>query len=165
MKPSIARLVGSLFAVLAFSVLLGNSALAGGGPGPGPEYVKFTPQAYDLTPQGELVLTGTLVCNIGPGEVVIGASAWEVAGNITSDDPFFFEYQGKLVEGGNSVYLTCDANTTQPVTLVVAADAPRGFRPGHIDIALEEDYHIYDASAGYYHSGNYWGIIGVDLRP
>jgi len=145
--------------------VLGGSALAGGGPGPGPDYVKFTPIAYDLTPHGELVLTGTLACNILPGEVVIGAGVTEVVGKIVSDDPFFFEYRGKLIQGGNSVHLTCDANTTQPVTLVVSADAQRGFRPGHLDIALEVEYDSFDASTGFHYPGSVFGFIGVDLRP
>ena len=136
MKRNIAQVIGCLAVVLALSAVLGNSALAAGAPNSGSNYSTYTPQHYDLTPHGELAMSGTLACNILPSDVIMSSIVTEAAGKLLKKDAFDFSYHGALVQGGNARQFRCIGFPDQSNSLIVAANAQHGIHSGLVDVVL-----------------------------
>ena len=161
---SLGKIIIAPLAALLFGLVLTSSALAGGGPGPGPEYITLTPGAFALTPHGEVVMSGTVTCTL-PGEAMIWVGVQEIAGKIVSDNPYDFQYHGLLISGSNSLLVECPEPGVHDVNLVITGDAARGFRPGPVQVPLEFESVAYDPATGYSYPSQQFGIIPVDLTP
>ncbi|MDP9473269.1 MAG: hypothetical protein M3Q71_21835 [Chloroflexota bacterium] len=159
------KLVVAPLAALLLGLALAGSALAGGGPGgEAPAHMTFSPRNFALTPHGEVVLTGTMTCNL-PGEAVVSAGVQEVAGRVVSDNPYDYQYNGLFVSGGNGVHLECVEPGTHAVTLTIATNAERGFRPGPARVFLDFDYVAFDPATGYSYPSSMFGILDITLQP
>jgi hypothetical protein len=156
------RLLGALLMTLVLGLAAASPAIAGGGPGGSYDYFRFTPGSFTLTRQGEVVLTGTVTSTL-PGEARVSAGVEQVAGTVTSDNPYDYQYAGLIVSGGNAVDLVHKEPTTQEVTLVITADHPRGFRPGEARVFLEFEYVAHDPATGYDYPASQFGIINITL--
>ena len=157
MRAVLVRGAALALAASLFGLLVAGSALAGGGPGGDPPPIRFMPAALTLAPTGEIILSGTVACT-EPGEGLIAVAASEHVGRIDDDGPYTTG-QAFDVAGGATEQITCDGPGVHDVSLTVAGDRQRSFRPGPATIVLEFEY----ATAT--NAGSMIGVLFPDLRP
>jgi hypothetical protein len=159
------RVIGLLLMTLLLGVAAGGGAAAGGGSGGGAEgYITFTPGAFTLTHEGEVILTGTVTCTL-PGEAQVSAGVQQVTGEVVSDNPYDYQYHGLLVSGGGEVTVECPTPGTHDVALMITAEQQRGFRPGDARVFLEFDSVAHDPATGYDYPSSQFGILDIALTP